>query len=97
MHQPAVYRADTIHSGLGSTLSTHRVLRNTYALLSMTLLFSALTEQVGRPVNEYIAGNVDEWLAAMQWALDWDAANDNGVTSKIAGNSPADLPTVQRG
>ncbi|MDY0107294.1 MAG: Bax inhibitor-1 family protein, partial [Giesbergeria sp.] len=41
MHQPAVYRADTIHSGLGSTLSTHRVLRNTYALLSMTLLFSA--------------------------------------------------------
>ena len=37
---------------------------------------------MGRPVNEYIAGDVDEWLAAMQWALDWDAANDNTITSK---------------
>lgn len=46
------------------------------------VLFGALTEQVGRPVNEYIAGDVDEWLSAMQWALDWDAANDNGTTSK---------------
>lgn len=46
------------------------------------VLFSALSEQVGRPVNEYIAGDVDEWLAAMQWALDWDAANDNTITSK---------------
>lgn len=46
------------------------------------VLFSALTEQVGRPVNEYIAGDVDEWLAAMQWALDWDAANENALTSK---------------
>lgn len=45
-------------------------------------LFSALSEQVGRPVNEYIAGDVDEWIAAMNWALEWDAANDNGVTSK---------------
>ena len=41
MNHPAAYRADTTHSGLGTTLSTHRVLRNTYALLSMTLLFSA--------------------------------------------------------
>jgi hypothetical protein len=46
------------------------------------VLFSALSEQVGRPVNEYIAGDVDEWLEAMQWALDWDADNDNHVTSK---------------
>ncbi|WEK03428.1 MAG: hypothetical protein P0Y65_14655 [Candidatus Devosia phytovorans] len=45
-------------------------------------LFGALSEQIGRPVNEYIAGDVDEWLAAMHWALEWDAANDNGVTSK---------------
>ncbi|HAU56600.1 MAG TPA: BAX inhibitor protein, partial [Comamonadaceae bacterium] len=41
MNHPAVYRADATHSGLDTTLSTHRVLRNTYALLSMTLLFSA--------------------------------------------------------
>lgn len=46
------------------------------------VLFDALSEQVGRPVNEYIGGNVDEWLAAMQWALDWDAANPNNVISK---------------
>ncbi len=47
-----------------------------------SVLFNALSEQIGRPVNEYIAGNVDEWIAAMQWALDWDAANDNNLTSK---------------
>ncbi|WP_152658661.1 hypothetical protein [Devosia chinhatensis] len=47
-----------------------------------SILFSALTEQVGRPVNEYIAGDVDEWLAAMRWALDWDDANPNSITSK---------------
>lgn len=46
------------------------------------ILFDAMSEQVGRPVNEFIAGNVDEWLAAMQWALDWDEANPNTVTSK---------------
>lgn len=46
------------------------------------VLFSALTESIGRPVNEYIAGNPDEWIAAMQWALDWDAAHDNPFTSK---------------
>jgi hypothetical protein len=46
------------------------------------ILFSALTEQVGRPVNEYIGGNVDEWIAAIDWALAWDAAHDNAVTSK---------------
>ena len=41
MHHPAVFRPATTPSGLGHTLSSHRVLRNTYALLSMTLLFSA--------------------------------------------------------
>ncbi|MET3925410.1 hypothetical protein [Devosia sp. 2618] len=46
------------------------------------VLFDALSEQVGRPIDEYIAGDVDEWLAAMDWALEWDAANDNGTTSK---------------
>lgn len=44
--------------------------------------FEALSEQVGRPVNEYIAGDVDEWLAAMDWALEWDLAHDNTLTSK---------------
>ncbi len=35
-------------------------------------LFGALTEQVGRPVNEYIGGDVDEWIEAINWALQWD-------------------------
>lgn len=52
------------------------------ATSSDRILFSALSEQVGRPVNEYIAGNVDEWLAAIDWALDWDANTPNAVTSK---------------
>jgi hypothetical protein len=46
------------------------------------VLFSALSEQVGRPVNEYIGGNVDEWIAAINWALDWDEVNDNTLLSK---------------
>lgn len=58
-------------------------------------LFGALTEQVGRPVNEYIGGNVDEWLAAMNWALEWDAANDNSVTSKT--EHADDLAEVRAG
>lgn len=47
-----------------------------------TLQFNVLSEEIGRPVNEYIAGNVDEWIAAMEWALEWDAAHDNFRTSK---------------
>jgi len=43
------------------------------------VLFDALTEQVGRPVNEYIAGDVDEWIAAMNFALEWDAAEPNDM------------------
>lgn len=59
------------------------------------VLFSALTEQVGRPVNEYIAGNPDEWIAAMEWALAWDEAHANAVTSKAA--HAAELAEVRRG
>lgn len=59
------------------------------------ILFSALTEQVGRPVNEYIAGDPDEWIAAMEWALDWDEAHANGVTSKAA--HAAELAEVRQG
>ncbi|HHW35482.1 MAG TPA: hypothetical protein GXX24_15295 [Paracoccus solventivorans] len=59
------------------------------------ILFSALTEQVGRPVNEYIAGDPDEWIAAMRWALDWDAATDNPITSKT--RHAAELAQVRGG
>ena len=59
------------------------------------VLFSALTEQVGRPVNEYIAGDPDEWIAAMEWALAWDEVHVNGVTSKAA--HAAELAKVRQG
>ncbi|MFN3500628.1 MAG: hypothetical protein ACK4ZJ_00050 [Allorhizobium sp.] len=36
----------------------------------------------GDPIRLYIAGNVDEWIGAMQWALDWDDASTNTTTSK---------------
>src|SRR5690606_4095506 len=46
------------------------------------VLFSALHESVGRPVNEYIGGDVDEWLAVIDWALEWDETNPNPTTSR---------------
>lgn len=59
------------------------------------ILFSALSESVGRPVNEYIGGNVDEWIAAINWALEWDAEHDNPLTSKTASSDA--LATVRNG
>ncbi len=41
MNSPSLYRSGAAHTGIAATLVTHRVLRNTYALLSLTLLFSA--------------------------------------------------------
>ena len=41
MNQPLVSRAAIARPGWGEAIASHRVLRNTYALLSMTLLFSA--------------------------------------------------------
>lgn len=45
-------------------------------------LFNALSEQVGRPVNEYVAGDPDEWISAIDWALDWDEKNPNTLVDK---------------
>lgn len=45
-------------------------------------LFNALSEQVGRPVNEYVAGDPDDWIAAIDWALDWDEKNPNALVDK---------------
>jgi hypothetical protein len=59
------------------------------------VLYSALSEQVGRPVNEYVAGDPDDWIAAMQWALDWDAETPNDVTSKT--RHAAELAEVRDG
>lgn len=60
-----------------------------------SVLFSALSEQVGRPVNEYIAGDPDEWIAAMRWALEWDARTPNALTSKT--RHAAELASVRVG
>ncbi|MDD9724551.1 hypothetical protein PVV74_03685 [Roseovarius sp. SK2] len=59
------------------------------------VLFSALNESVGRPVNEYIAGDPDEWIAAMQWALRWDTTHDNPLTSKT--EFASELASVRSG
>ena len=59
------------------------------------VLFSALSEQVGRPVNEHIAGDPDEWIAAMTWALEWDEETANDITSKTA--HAAELAEVRDG
>ncbi|UXN58143.1 hypothetical protein [Phyllobacterium zundukense] len=45
-------------------------------------LFASLSEVVGRPINEYAAGNVEGWSEAMQQALDWDEQHENRFTSK---------------
>jgi len=42
-----VHRRSAAQSGWGSGIATHRVLRNTYALLSLTLLFSAGSAALG--------------------------------------------------
>src|SRR5699024_9040559 len=59
------------------------------------ILFLAMSEQVGRPVNEHIAGDPDEWIAAMTWALEWDEATENEVTSKMA--HAAELAEIRGG
>lgn len=43
MNRPLVLPSAPAHSGWGHHIAQHKVLRNTYALLSMTLLFSAGT------------------------------------------------------
>ena len=48
MNNPATFSASTSES---STLATNKVIRNTYMLLSMTLLFSALTAGVSMTLN----------------------------------------------
>lgn len=49
MQEKSVYRADTV--AVESVLSTNKVLKNTYMLLGMTLLFSAATAGVSMAMN----------------------------------------------
>ncbi len=49
MEEKSLYSAQT--GGVESVLATNRVLKNTYMLLSMTLLFSAVTAGISMAVN----------------------------------------------
>ena len=40
-------------------------------------LFASLSEVVGRPINEWLGGDRDDWIAAMTCARDWAAAHDD--------------------
>jgi modulator of FtsH protease len=47
MNRPLAFPSQTAGSGWGAGIAKHKVLRNTYALLSMTLLFSAAMATLG--------------------------------------------------
>ena len=40
-------------------------------------LFASLSETVGRPINQWLGGDRDDWIAAMECARDWAVANDD--------------------
>jgi hypothetical protein len=52
------------------------------------ILFSALSESVGRPINEYAFGDIDGVVREIDAALAWDAAHANHITSKSAFPGP---------
>jgi len=45
-------------------------------------LFSSLSEVVGRPLNEYAFGNMDDLVKTIDHVLEWDEKTPNGFTSK---------------
>jgi len=45
-------------------------------------LFGAMSEEVGRPINEYAAANPDAWANAVERARNWDAETRNGFEPK---------------
>lgn len=49
-----MYQERTVARPAGSALETNKVLRNTYALLSMTLLFSGVTAYIGMVTGFYL-------------------------------------------
>ncbi|MFL4469636.1 hypothetical protein ACERZ8_07060 [Tateyamaria armeniaca] len=40
-------------------------------------LFASLNETVARPINQWLGGDRDDWIAAMQCARNWAAENDD--------------------
>jgi len=47
-------------------------------------VMGSLDATIGQSINEWAGGDPKSWGAAMDRALQWDANNDNGFTSKTA-------------
>jgi hypothetical protein len=45
-------------------------------------LFGALSEEVGRPLNEYAFADIPKLARTIDKVLEWDASHDNGYTPK---------------
>lgn len=58
-------------------------------------VFASLSEEVGRPINEYAGGKPDLWIAQINHALKWDAGHDNGYTLKS--KSPENYRRIRAG
>ncbi|MBB4003201.1 hypothetical protein [Aurantimonas endophytica] len=58
-------------------------------------LLASMLDGFGRPINEWVGGDVDGWIAFMQAALDWDEANHNGFTAKE--DHPTEYRRVRNG
>ena len=59
------------------------------------ILFSALSESVGRPINEYAFGDIPAAIGQIDEALAWDAAHPNALTPKE--DHPAQLAETREG
>jgi hypothetical protein len=59
------------------------------------VLYSALSESVGRAVNEYAYGDIDAAVRQIRAALAWDAAHPNRLTPKDV--FPTELAELRAG
>jgi hypothetical protein len=47
-------------------------------------LFASFSEVIGRPINEYAFGDIEQFSATIDKVLAWDERTDNAFTSKAA-------------
>lgn len=45
-------------------------------------LMASLNQVVGQPINEWAGGSPKDWASAIDQALNWDAENENAITSR---------------
>ena len=58
-------------------------------------LFESLQSMIGEPINLYAGSDTKKWVEQINSALEWDASNPNGFTSKSA--YPRQLEQVRSG